>query len=947
MLRERDAELVELDRVVDALEAGHGRLVVVEGSAGVGKSALVAAVVERSGRRGPRTLRARGGELEREFAFGAVRQLFEPVVAAAGPVELRRLLAGAAAPARWVLMPEADEPGERTGGGFAALRAIYWLACNLAEAGPLLLVLDDAHWADPSSLRAISFLARRISDVPIALVVALREDEPGAPTEQLDSLREDPDALRIALRPLSPRSSAELVRERLPAAGDDVCSAFHVSTAGNPLYLRQLLLATAGEHLLSRADPAAAVREASLPSLGDRVGRRISGVGPAAPGLAKAMAVLGDGSRLSSAAQLAGIDEAEAGAFAAKLRRLEVLALEDPFQFVHPLVRRSIYDALSVTEREVMHADAAGVLRASAAPAEAVAAQLQLVEPRGIPQVAATLIEAAADALARAAPDEALRWLRRALRENAPEPPRGVILAQLGSAEVALRDPSAIADLEEALTLAGDSRLRARISVTLTEILMNAGQWKMGRAVIDAAAREHRHSEASVAIEIAAMRAVWMAYDREQVEQFDRERPRFAAQAAADGWAAHALAALLAAVAANRGEGDAVVMRLVERALEQGRLLGERAAGGWASAQVLGALLGIDAYERALEVIELVDAAASKSGSLTGLMTALGFRGWIAARKGDLSAAEAELRTALAIVVDAGMPMMAVSGIFFLADAILERPSLDDIAAMIEAMELEPAFLDTLSGAFLLEVRGRLRIGRREFESGTEDLRASGRINADMRIAPSLSPWRSALALALPTEQHDEAVSLAAEELDQARATGLARPTAVALRALGVLEAGDAGEQQLRASVSLLEDSSARLELARSLVELGAALRRRHRRAEARERLTRGIELALSCGAQRLAVRARAELRVAGGRPRRLEASGPAAFTASELRVARLAAEGRTNPEIAQELYITLKTVETHLSHVYGKIGVTGQGSRAQLAAALIGDEGDALKAAR
>jgi DNA-binding NarL/FixJ family response regulator len=118
-------------------------------------------------------------------------------------------------------------------------------------------------------------------------------------------------------------------------------------------------------------------------------------------------------------------------------------------------------------------------------------------------------------------------------------------------------------------------------------------------------------------------------------------------------------------------------------------------------------------------------------------------------------------------------------------------------------------------------------------------------------------------------------------------------------------------------------------------VELGAALRRRNRRAEARQELTAGIELARRCGADRLATRARDELRAAGGRPRRHATTGLDALTASELRVALLAAGGRTNPGIAQELYVSLKTVETHLSHAYAKLGLAGQGSRGRLAEAL------------
>ena len=934
-LREREPELRQLAAAFEAAERGRGRLVLVEGAAGSGKSALAAAAIERGRGIGLRALRARGGELEREFAFGAIRQLFEQVVAAAGPSERERLLGGAAQAAEWVFAPSADALADRSTAGFAALRAIYWLASNLAQAGPLLLVVDDAHWLDASSLRALSFLARRIADLQIALLVALRRDEPGASVELLDELQLEPAALRLELAPLSPRSTAEIVRDLMPAASAEACTAFHAATAGNPLYLHELLRTVGADGLIDGVEPATAVRRASLPSLGDRVVRRIARVAPRAPSLTSAMAVFGDGGRLSIAAQLAGMDEPQAAQIAARLRRLEVLSSEDPFEFVHPLVRRSVYDVLTAIERDAIHSAAAKLLRAANAPAEAIAAQLGDVRPCGSATSAAVFLEAAQQALARAAPDEALRWLRRALDEAATNPPPAVILSQLGLAEVAIRDPAAIGHLQRALELAHEPALRVRVSVALAEILINVGQWEAGRAVINAAIEERGDDDPALAVEVAAVQAATMAYDPRLIGEFDHERTRFERLAAGDGWAAHALAALLAAMSANRGEGVDRVMLLVERALADGRLIRGRGGGAWASAQVLTALMAIGAYERTIVVSELVSAEARRSGSLTGLMTAVAYRGWVTARRGDLAAAEAELRTAIDIVVQAGMPMMVVGGYFFLVDAILERPSLDDVAALVESTELNPVFLATWSGAMLLDVRGRLRLARQDRASAIEDLSASGRTATALRIGPTVSSWRSALALALAPEQRDEAAMLVAEELKLARATGLARPQGIALRAAGMLDSHEAGIDQLRESVSLLEASEDRLEHARSCVELGAALRRRHRRAEARQQLAKGIAFARRCGAQRLAARAGDELRAAGGRVRRPASTGVDALTASELRVARLAAGGRTSPEIAQELYVSLKTVETHLSHVYAKLGLAGQGSRSRLTEAL------------
>jgi len=929
----------KLGAAFEAVPGGAGRLLLVEGSAGTGKSALIAAALELSQVSALGVLRARGSELEGEFAFGVVRQLFEAMVAEAGDAERERLLAGAAAPAERVIVPEAGTSGDPAATGFATLHAIYWLAVNAAAQAPLLLVVDDAHWADVSSLRALNHLAAWIGDTPIGLLVALRPDEPGAPAQLLDELRSEPRSLRIALAPLGGDSVARIVRERLSVSDAALCDECNRVSAGNPLYLQELLRAISRNGEMLGSDPISAVREASAPSLGERVIRRIGRVAEGASGLAAAMAVLGDGGRLTTAAALAGVTDQDAGRFAHRLHRIEVLSDEDPFAFVHPLVRRSVYDTLSITERNALHTSAADLLRERGARVEKVAAHLGAVAPSGSPSVAAVLVEAADEALARAAPDEAIRWLERALDEAAPEPPTATILAELGMTKVILRDSEAIAHLQRALELAEEPALRLRVAAALAEILLQAGEWEYGMDVLAAARTAlgdaHPELKAGFDAELAAVRAALMAHDPALIEEFDSERGQFTELATGDSWPAHALAALLAAVAAHRGEGSEKVLALAERALEGGRLLGERGSGGWAAIQVVTALAEIDEYERALAACEEVSAAARRDGSLTGAITGLGGRGWIHARQGNLITAEAELRSALAMARQAELPMIDVTAVFFLQDAILERPSLEDLAEMAETIELDPRFATTWSGGMLLTTRGQLRLARLDRERGIEDLRRGVEIQAALHMGPVISPSRSMLALALPASNRDEALSLVGEDLRLARASGLARPQGVVLRAAGILEGGEGGIERLRESASLLSDSGARLEHARSLVELGAALRRDQQKTEARAELTAGIELADRCGAPRLVARAREELGSAGGRPRRIASTGVAALTASEQRVARLAAHGATNPEIAQELFVSLKTIETHLSHVYKKLGLAGRGARERLREAL------------
>ncbi|MEA2443496.1 MAG: hypothetical protein QOJ12_788, partial [Thermoleophilales bacterium] len=208
--------------------------------------------------------------------------------------------------------------------------------------------------------------------------------------------------------------------------------------------------------------------------------------------------------------------------------------------------------------------------------------------------------------------------------------------------------------------------------------------------------------------------------------------------------------------------------------------------------------------------------------------------------------------------------------------------------------------------------------------------------NAWGAVNPSVVGWRSTAALAsLQLGDRDEAARLAAENLELAEAYGAPRALGIALRVDGVVTGGERGIESLERAVDLLSASGADLEHARALAELGAALRRARRRAEAREPLRAALDLATRCGATPLAERAHAELAATGARPRRVVLSGADALTAREREVAQMAAAGGGNVQIAQALFVTRGTVEKHLEAVFRKLGIH---SRDEIAAALIGD---------
>jgi DNA-binding CsgD family transcriptional regulator len=264
---------------------------------------------------------------------------------------------------------------------------------------------------------------------------------------------------------------------------------------------------------------------------------------------------------------------------------------------------------------------------------------------------------------------------------------------------------------------------------------------------------------------------------------------------------------------------------------------------------------------------------------------------------------------------------------------LVEQGELDAADEVLESAGME-AEMETLMAAILRFARGRLRVEQGRVATGLDDFLAVGAYLTQVHVTcPSYVPWRSEAALAhLGLGEPVQARRLAEEELDLARAFATARALGVAKRAAGIVVGGEQGELLLREATEAFERCDARLERARSLVDLGAMVRRRNRRTQARELLREALDGAHRTGAARLAGRAETELRATGARPRRVVLTGLESLTASERRIAELASQDLTNREIAQQLYITDRTVESHLTSIFRKLRLD---SRSELPAAL------------
>jgi DNA-binding CsgD family transcriptional regulator len=312
------------------------------------------------------------------------------------------------------------------------------------------------------------------------------------------------------------------------------------------------------------------------------------------------------------------------------------------------------------------------------------------------------------------------------------------------------------------------------------------------------------------------------------------------------------------------------------------------------------------------------------------------WRGQCQTDRGDLRAAVADLREAIDLSVAHGMLVSWPYNVGFLAHALMEQGKADEAARVIDQGDFpEQLPLEQFHPVYVRLYRGRLRIETGSAERGVEELLQVGetvrRVPFDN---PSCVPWRRWAVEGLRLlDRNDQARALADEELALARQWGDPIAIGASLRVLGLVEGGTAGIGLLREAVDVLAGSQARLEHARAIVDLGAALRRANQRTEARERLREGVDLAQKLGAFGLAGRANDEIAATGARPRKVLQTGLDALTASERRVAQLAAGGMSNKEIAQTLFVTIKTVEFHLSSAYRKLEIS---SRAQLDKALL-----------
>ena len=466
-LLERGDELATVRRALDAAEGGAGRLLLVEGEAGAGKTALLAAAAGLGAEREMLVLRARGGEHERDFAYGVARQLFEPILAD----EARRaeLLQGTTAAVAPIFSP--GSPRSESG-PFAVQHGLYWLVADLAEAAPLLLLVDDAQWADLATLRALVYIARRLEGLPVALAVAIRTGETGPADPLLDELRREPGATPIVPEPLTEAAASALAGSELGESPTSKFSAAcHRVSSGNPFLIVELLRTLAAEQTSPSDENADRLEEIAAAGVSRSILARLTRLGDHAVEIARAVSVLEPNAEVEHVAALAGMSVADAAAASSRLIDAHLLLDKRPLTFVHPLVRSAVYMDMPEPTRAQMHAGAAKRLGAAAGSVDSIAGHLMLSPPSADPAAVEALRAAASEASGIGEPGAAVELLRRAMVEPPPESERFAVERQLGLAELMASDSHGIETLMRLHSGSDDEVVRAEIAAVLSPSL--------------------------------------------------------------------------------------------------------------------------------------------------------------------------------------------------------------------------------------------------------------------------------------------------------------------------------------------------------------------------------------------------------------------------------------------------------------------------------------------
>lgn len=920
-LIERDAAISVLQRAVRAAAEGEGSLILVEGAAGLGRSSLLDAAAAEAQVAGLLTLRASGGEVEQATTFSIVTDLLRPAVDP-NDVEIFR---GAAKLARPLFTSEKTE-----GRPMSRFHGLVWTISNLSEKKPLALIIDDAQWADLTSLGFFNYLTRHLTELPVVVVMAVRLGELHENFDQLVGLRSQGASYGITLDALSERGCLAMLRTLGLQVTDDAGRVCLEMTKGVPSAIAGLAKGISGHEVVDAESLRASLRTTAVGSPGLMWASQT--LASEEIDVCRAVAVLGHDATPERIARLLGRDRLQTSEIISTLVLIGLLRIEPSLGFVHPPDRAGCYAELAPEARGEMHRLAARLLLDEEERLPRIAAHLLQTEPSGEPWVADALEEAARDAMTEGAPELAVRYLDRALAESLDPKSKGRLLSQLAIACAAAGNDRYRRHLAQATGLLDSTEEVAEVFYEVGRHLYGKGMLVDACEVLDEAL-VRVGDQGPLGTRLRTLYLLTARLEPSRRPSVIRELGDLRIDGDVEDSLSGRLLLMEAALASIRNcEPYMRAVQLMLRAMPGPDEFLDEAVLTTLIPQMIPCLTWCDHLKETNALAVRAIADARESGSLlayanVGSYAALGMymRGYVK----EAEALGRQALDALPFVWSVAVPYAAT----ITAYSSIERGDLDaaeEALRQAEGREWE----DVVERPFYLEARGRLRALKGDLPGAIEDLRESGRLMVSLigTNNPAMLGWRSRLArLQIAAGDSDDSFDLIDEEIYYARAFGAPRALATALRVSG--EARNEVEP-IEEALSLLDGSLARLERAYCSLALGKVLFAKGSNKEAREALIEALMVGEMAGSVAIQDEARQALRVAGAKPRRPVVTGIAALTPGELRVARFAARGYSNREIAEALFVTVKAVEWHLGNAYRKLGIR---SRIQLKEAIGG----------
>ena len=874
--------------LLDAARAGLSALAVVTGEAGVGRSTFLRAVAETA--QNPfLVVSSQGDPGGQRVPFGVAARVLAAVLDLHDEAGRARLLVAGGPAVRRLLSGGFADPAEAAAEQDAVLRGLRALYRELTAHQPLLITVDDVDWVDhPSQRWLVDAGGSSVGRIAVALA---RARHPLPACREL--LPEVGAAVDIRLGGLPARVVRQLAEHRCAMVLDaaQIDAVLH-ATGGVPALVRELLLSLTGGSTTTAQE----IRAAAPAAVADELHQRLARSDPVLLDVARSIAILGDDTTLLRVAWMAHLDVPTVLSAVDTLVAAGVLRNSHPFAFVHPVVHNAVREHLPLGCMVYGHLTAAILLREAGLDHEVIATHLVAGGPADLDWAADTLRAAARQAVDRDAPEAAARYLRHALSEQVPADLRTVLVRELDQAELLVTSRGRVRAVSphsgEDPFERDQARPRAELPLLVADALAALGQ--------DADA---------VALRTGTMRDLDAAPVEAAVADQLVVRP-------IPEWRG-----LRAFHLAHRGERREQATRWALDVVRSAEANQRRTPGYW---YALLTLLYADELDT-VEAHAMPARTGENAGSVRHIAAALHLRGLCEARRGHLCTATELLTQAVDALRAAGMDGGVVCriGVAHLVEVLVRRGLLDAAREALGTVDLATPRPDRAAG-HLLYARGRLRLGAGDLTGGLDDLLAAGRLlRAARGTNPALADWRHpAVRVLLARDQLHRAVELATETLALALRWGTAREVGAALHTAALCCEDRAG--LLRKAVVTLERTEATLELTDALVDLGIALQGAGKPLEARDCLSRAVAFAQRCDATPLRHQALAGLATTAGPAGAAEARRGLA-TKREARVVALARRGWTNREISQELHISQRTVELHLSNVYRKFGISGR----------------------